>query len=147
MPAGGTGVGLPCTAFAFAWKCADELRRARPDRSVSLSAMVLNRVSSTLLLLRTEALVSRVLSPLAFVAVKMARRQGATRECIHCDTRPRSNADAGPFSQQPEIPSGKSERTYHSGTRRETQCQMQLRGPDHRRQGRQSDYELQHREY
>jgi len=35
------------------------------------------------------------------VAIKMGRRQGATREHIWIDTRPRSNAAAGPFSSQP----------------------------------------------
>ena len=38
------------------------------------------------------------------VEFKMARRQGATREHVHCDLRPRSNAGAGPFSTQPSGP-------------------------------------------
>jgi len=36
-----------------------------------------------------------------FVAIKMARRQGATRARYRCVSQPRSNAGAGPFSSQP----------------------------------------------
>jgi hypothetical protein len=38
------------------------------------------------------------------VEFKMARRQGASREHVLCDLRPRCNAGAGPFSTQPSGP-------------------------------------------
>jgi len=41
---------------------------------------------------------------LPIVELKMPRRQGARREHVLCDLRPRRNAGAGPFSTQPSGP-------------------------------------------
>ena len=41
---------------------------------------------------------------MAFVAIKIGRRQDVRRECILTDTRPTSNAAAGLFSSQPSGP-------------------------------------------
>src|SRR5438552_12576307 len=41
---------------------------------------------------------------LPIVELKMPRRQGARREHVLCNLRPRRNAGAGPFSTQPSAP-------------------------------------------
>ena len=47
----------------------------------------------------------------------MARRQGATREHVLCDLRPRGNAGAGPFSNQPSGPQFFGRLASHTGYR------------------------------
>jgi len=98
---GGQDVRLPGEAHHAGWQCFQKDAARSGTRGRSMEDLP---HGDEFLPLPNARQVCWMVNSYPFVAIKMARRQGARRERYRCVSQPRSNAGAGPFSSQPSGP-------------------------------------------